>query len=72
MRNFKTVSTVTTTEFTGAYNEALSFARNEQKVAPDNVSYTIDGEEGGTAVVKKHEVFGGGSPVYQPIVHNEN
>lgn len=68
MRNFKVNDTVTTQAYKGQYETALATARTEQRKAPHNVSYTLEGE-GANTVVNKHEVYGGGNPPYQPIVH---
>jgi hypothetical protein len=71
MRNFSEATVASTKVFTASYGVALAWARSEQAGAPDNVSYTIDGDEGGEGVVTKHEGFNGGQPVYQPIVHSK-
>jgi len=72
MRNFSSHSTVTTEAFRGPYQNVLAKARTAQKKAPVNVGYTIDGDESGEGVVTKHEVWGGGTPPYQEIIHSAN
>jgi hypothetical protein len=71
MRNFKQSSVAKTEAFTGSYAVGLNYARAQQKSAPANISYTIEGEEL-NAKVYKHEGFLGGQPPYQEIVHKEN
>jgi hypothetical protein len=71
MRNYSEATVAQTQAFKGSYSVALAWARTEQGAAPSNVSYTIDGDENGEAVVTKHEGFNGGQPPYQPLVHKK-
>jgi hypothetical protein len=74
MRNYTEAVVLPTEVFRGDYRIALSWARNRQaelkKAEVDNISYTIEGQEGKEGVVTKHEGKFGGVPPYQPLIHN--
>ena len=71
MRNYSEATVASTEAFRASYGIALAWAKTEQGAAPDNVSYTIDGDEQGEGIVTKHEGFNGGQPPFQPIVHSK-
>lgn len=71
MRNFSKATVATTTVYEGQYETALATARSKQSKAPNNVSYTIEGE-GKETKVHEHTGYSGGQPPYQQIVHSAN
>jgi hypothetical protein len=69
MRNYSQASVTSKEVFRNpSYDVALAWARTEQKVAPANVSYTIDKDEKEGGIVSKNEGWLGGNPPTQPII----
>lgn len=75
MRNFQETQVVNNVVFKGSEADAITKGRALQKEADEaivkNVAYTLRTAEDGETELVKHEVWGGGNPPYQPILHED-